>query len=30
VGYFLKRQRIDLKISEVQASIKKAADSQVV
>jgi histidinol-phosphatase (PHP family) len=30
VSYFLKRQRIDLKISEVQASIKKAADSQVV
>lgn len=30
VGYFLKRQRIDLKISEVQASIKKAADSQLV
>jgi histidinol-phosphatase (PHP family) len=29
VSYFLKRQRIDLKISEVQASIKKAADSQV-
>ncbi len=30
VSYFLKRQRIDLKISEVQASIKKAADSQLV
>jgi len=29
VSYFLKRQRIDLKISEVQASIKKAADSQL-
>ncbi len=28
VGYFLKRQRIDLKISAVQASIKKAADAQ--
>jgi histidinol-phosphatase (PHP family) len=25
VSYFLKRKRIDLKISEVQASIKKAA-----
>ena len=30
VSYFLNRKRVDLKISEVQASIKKAADSQVV
>ena len=28
VSYFLKRQRIDLKISAVQASIKKSADAQ--
>lgn len=29
VSYFLNRKRIDLKISAVQASIKKAADSQL-
>lgn len=29
VSYFLNRKRIDLKISEVQASIKKAADAQM-
>ena len=30
VSYFLKRQRIDLKIASVLAATKKAADSQVV
>ncbi len=30
VSYFLQRQRIDLKISAVQASIKKSADAQAV